>query len=169
MFRKSALESAGPKRGAEESAEKALRALRLLLGVSTNMMADPEDWLQELILKAKFSFKWIWAKKTLENPRVIFGGDLIFVLRSRPPFTGVLYGEYPKVLRRVLSECFFRGSQKVPQGVLPRVLFLVKEWGKVLSGGLPSPGLSREHSPGHFLGVPKRHFESTRWTHKALL
>ena len=44
--------------------------------------------------------------------------NLALNLRSRPPFTGVLYGDSPKVLRRVLSESFL---VKVPRGVLPRV------------------------------------------------
>ena len=36
------------------------------------------------------------------------------LLRSRPPFTGVLQGEFPKVLWRVLSECLLETPRKCP-------------------------------------------------------
>ena len=54
----------------------------------------------------------------------------------------------------------------VPQGVLPRVPFFILSQGKALwersLGHSQFSGHSRGHSPGHCLGVPKKHSESTR-------
>ena len=100
-------------------------------------------------------------------------------LRSRRPFTGVLFGESPKVLWRVLSECFLGIPKKCP-GECPREC--LENWecprecsGECLSSFFPKEKHSwehslhcqfsrhsRGHSPGHFLGIPKKHSESTR-------
>ena len=101
-------------------------------------------------------------------------------LRSRRPFTGVLFGESPKVPRRVLSECFLGIPRKCP-GECPREC--QENWEcprecsrECLSSFFPKERHSREHSlghsqfswhsrghsPGHFLGIPKKHSESTR-------
>ena len=101
-------------------------------------------------------------------------------LRSCRPFTGVLFGEAPKVLRRVLSECFL-GIPRLCPGECPRECtrecpenwecsqeclssFFPKEkhsWEHSL-GHAQFSGHSRGHSAGHFLGIPKKHSESTR-------
>ena len=60
-------------------------------------------------------------KATGQEPPSQAGTLCVLLLRSCQPFTGVLFGEAPKVLRRVLSECFFGDSQKVPRRVPPRV------------------------------------------------
>ena len=98
------------------------------------------------------------------------------ILRSRRPFTGVLFGESPKVLRRVLSECFLGIPRKCP-GECPENCECPRECSReCLSSFFPKKKHSWEHSlghsqfsghsgansPGHFLGIPKIHSESTR-------
>ena len=76
----------------------------------------------------------------------------------------MLFGDSEKVPRGVLPRV--PGKLGVPQGVLPRVLSLLKNEGKHSRehslGHSQFPGHSREHSLRHFLGVPKKHSESTR-------
>ena len=92
---------------------------------------------------------------------------------------GVLLGDSQQVPLGALPRV--PGKLGVPQGVLPRVLFLVKECGKTLSGALPGalpisralsgalpgalsgnpPKALRKHSPKHFRGFPINH--SCKW------
>ena len=114
------------------------------------------------------------AKKTRW---VRFGTQIIGrELRSCRPFTGVLFGESPKVLRRVLSECFVGIPGKCP-GECPENWECPRECSQeCLSSFFPKErhswehslehsqfsGHSRGHSPGHFPGIPTKHSESTR-------
>ena len=96
-------------------------------------------------------------------------------LRSRRPFTRVLFGESPKMLQRVLSECFLGFPKKCP-GECPEnwecprecsreclsSFFLKEKHSREHSlGHSQFSGHSRGHSPGHFLGNPRKHSEST--------
>ena len=96
----------------------------------------------------------------------------LIILRSRRPFTGALSGECPKVLRRVLSECFLGIPRKCPGECLRECL---ENWEcprecsrECFSLGKNEERHSREHSRfsrhsrRHFLGVPQKHSESTR-------
>ena len=98
-------------------------------------------------------------QSTLPLFYIIFGNVGIRVLRSRPPFTGVLLGPGPEsaprsafwailgtclgVPQRVLFECFlaFLGPKKTP-----------KSTQKALFGALRGrcPKLPKKHSEGHF-------------------
>ena len=88
-------------------------------------------------------------------------------LRSRRPFAGVLFGESPKVLRRVFwgfPESAAESARKIGSapGSAPRSAFRWERNVGSTSWGTPYLPGTLGHSRGHFLGIPKKHSESTR-------
>ena len=98
-------------------------------------------------------------------PPAIYGSAFWAVPESAPASAfGVLFGDSQKVPRRVPPRVPWK-LRSAP-GSAPRSAFLILYQGKSTPGSTPwgtpnFPGHSRGHSPGHFLGIPKKHSEST--------
>ena len=96
------------------------------------------------------------------------------ILRSRPPCTAVLYGESPKVLWRLLSECFLGTPRKcpgecsqecretgtdpgsAPESAFPHSLTRKSSLGRTPLGQSQFPGHSGKHSLGALSGSPQK-------------